>query len=120
GKDDCDIKSARHRLGSGAIIGVSCYGSIDTAERLAAEGADYLAFGAFHPSPTKPHAPRATLDVLRRAQVFRLPLVAIGGVTADNALPLIEAGADYVAVISAVFAAADIESATRRIAALFS
>ncbi len=120
GKNDCDIRDARERLGNDAIIGVSCYGSIDRARRLAFEGADYLAFGAFHASPTKPDAPRATLDVLRQARALELPLVAIGGITADNARPLIEAGADFVAVISAVFAEEDIESATRRITALFS
>lgn len=119
GRDDSDIAVARARLGRSAIIGASCYASIERARQLAAAGADYLAFGAFFASPTKPHAQRAKPALLRVARSLGLPLVAIGGVTADNAHPLIEAGADFVAVISAVFDADDVETATRRIAALF-
>lgn len=119
GRDDSDIAVARARLGRSAIIGASCYASIERARQLAAAGADYLAFGAFFASPTKPHAQRAEPALLRLARSLGLPLVAIGGVTADNAHPLIEAGADFVAVISAVFDADDVETATRRIAALF-
>lgn len=119
GKDDADIVAARIRLGSGAIIGVSCYDSMDRAHAAAAAGADYLAFGAFFPSPTKPNARRATPELLRAARALGKPLVAIGGITPDNAQSLIEAGADFVAAISGVFAAADVESATRRYADLF-
>lgn len=119
GRDDSDIAVARGRLGRSAIIGASCYASIERARQLAAAGADYLAFGAFFASPTKPHAQRAAPELLRVAKSLGLPLVAIGGITADNALPLIEAGADFLAVISAVFDADDIETATRRFAVLF-
>ena len=119
GEHDGDIAAARTRLGPTAIIGVSCYDSLDRARQLAGAGADYLAFGAFFPSPTKPQARRAHADLLRDAKALGLPLVAIGGITPDNAQPLIEAGADFVAAISGVFATADPSAATRRYANLF-
>jgi len=119
GEDDVDVASARGRLGADAIIGVSCYDSLDRARTLAAAGADYLAFGAFHPSPTKPNARKATLSLLRDAKAFGLPLVAIGGITAENGGAIVEAGADYLAVISAVFQATDTRAAARAFATLF-
>lgn len=119
GEHDGDIAAARRQLGADAIIGVSCYDSLDRARQLAAAGADYLAFGAFFPSPTKPQARRARPDLLRDAKPLGLPLVAIGGITPDNAQPLIDAGADFVAVISGVFAATDPSAAARRYANLF-
>jgi len=118
-EDDGDIAAARARLGAGAIIGVSCYDSPARARHLAAAGADYLAFGAFFPSPTKPNARRATPEMLREAKPLGLPLVAIGGVTPDNARPLIDAGADFLAVISGIFAQADPEAAARRYVAMY-
>ncbi len=119
-KHDGEIAIARERLGADAIIGVSCYDSLDRAEAAAEAGADYLAFGSFFASPTKPNARRATLRVIaRRANRSALPLVAIGGITPDNASPLIDAGADFIAVICGIFAADDIEQATRRYANLF-
>jgi thiamine-phosphate pyrophosphorylase len=119
GEDDGDFASARARLGPDAIIGVSCYDSLDRAHAAAEAGADYLAFGAFFASPTKPNARRATIELLRAAKSLGPPIVAIGGITPDNASPLIDAGANFVAVISGIFAAADIEQATRRYATLF-
>jgi thiamine-phosphate pyrophosphorylase len=119
GKGDATVTDARVRLGARAIIGVSCYGSIERARRAAHEGADYLAFGAFYPSPTKPDAQRATPDLLRAARPLGLPLVAIGGITPDNAQLLLDAGADFLAVVSGVFAATDAADAARRYAALF-
>lgn len=119
GEDDAPIDAARARLGAEAIVGVSCYDSLERARRLAAAGADYLAFGAFFASPTKPQARRATLDLLRAAKPLGLPLVAIGGIDAGNAAALVEAGADCVAVISALFGAADVRAQARRFAALF-
>jgi thiamine-phosphate pyrophosphorylase len=119
GRDDTDIATARTRLGDRAIIGATCHASLDRAREAAAAGADYLAFGAFHPSPTKPDAVRAAPDILREARSLGLPLVAIGGITPDNGAALIAAGADCLAVISAVFGAADIEAAARRFACLF-
>lgn len=118
GEGDADIAAARSRLGSGAVIGVSCYDSLERARDLAA-GAEYLAFGAFFASPTKPQARRATPDLLRAARAFGKPLVAIGGITPDNAAPLIAAGADFVAVISGVFGPVDVADAARRYASLF-
>jgi len=119
GEDDGDLASARTRLGAQAIIGVSCYDSLERARQFAGAGADYLAFGAFFPSPTKPHARRATPALLREAREFGKPLVAIGGIAIDNAPALIEAGADCVAVISALFGAKDVRGAAQGFASLF-
>jgi thiamine-phosphate pyrophosphorylase len=119
GEDDIDIASARTKLGPCAIIGASCYDSLERARELAAAGADYLAFGAFYASPTKPNARKATPALLRDARALGIPLVAIGGITAAKARPLIDAGANYLAVISAVFGASDVRAAARSFAALF-
>jgi thiamine-phosphate pyrophosphorylase len=119
GEDDADIAAARYRLGNSAIIGVSCYASLERARKLAAVGADYLAFGAFYPSATKPHNRRAEADLLRDAKALGKPLVAIGGITPDNAALLIAAGADFVAAISGVFGQPDIADAARRYASQF-
>ncbi|GAA0716305.1 thiamine phosphate synthase [Dokdonella soli] len=119
GEDDAAFETARARLGADAIIGVSCYDSLERARRFAAAGADYLAFGAFFDSSTKPLARHATTQLLHDAKALRLPLVAIGGITTDNARSLIDAGADAVAVISALFGARDVRAAARRFAELF-
>ncbi|HEV8260136.1 MAG TPA: thiamine phosphate synthase [Burkholderiales bacterium] len=119
GKDDNGIGAARAMLGPGKLIGVSCYNQLLRARDAVAQGADYIAFGSFFPSATKPGAVTASRDLLRAAKEFSLPIVAIGGITPDNAAGLIEAGADAVAVVSAVFDAPDVERAARRIAALF-
>ena len=119
GEDDASIASARKRLGNAAIIGVSCYDSLERARNLAAAGADYLAFGAFYPSTTKPHNRSAQANLLRDAQALGKPLVAIGGITPDNAASLIAAGADFVAAISGVFGPSDVADAARRYASLF-
>jgi thiamine-phosphate pyrophosphorylase len=119
GEDDGDIASTRRLLGDDAIIGVSCYDDIERARMLAAQGADYLAFGAFFPSPTKPHAPRASLQLLRDSASLGLPRVAIGGITPDNARPLVDAGANLIAVISGVFDAPDPVAAARAYLSLF-
>jgi len=119
GEDDPRIADARLALGDGAIIGLSCYDSLQRARDAADAGADYLAFGAFFPSPTKPGAHHATADLLRDARIFSLPLVAIGGITVENGGSLIAAGADYLAVISALFGASDVRAAARQFATLF-
>jgi len=119
GENDGDIAAARDRLGASAIIGVSCYDSIERARMLAAAGADYLAFGAFFASPTKPNARVATPALLREAKMLGLPLVAIGGITPHNGAMLIDAGADFLAAITAVFGADDVSHAARSFAALF-
>lgn len=107
GRDDAGIRTARRALGVSAIVGATCHGSLEHAAEAAAAGASYLAFGAFHPSPSKPDASRASPQLLRDARRFGLPLVAIGGITPSDAPALIDAGADMVAVISGVFDAAD-------------
>lgn len=120
GRDDPAFATARARLGESALIGVSCYDRLDLALDAERAGADYVAFGAFFPSPTKPAEIRAPLDLLREAHaVLKVPIVAIGGITPDNAPLLLEAGADALAVVSAVFAQPDIREAARRFADLF-
>ena len=105
GQQDGSITLARQRLGAKAIIGATCHNSLEFAQQAAQQDASYLAFGAFYPSSTKPLAQLAQLDTLTQAKhLFNLPVVAIGGITLDNAMPLINAGANYVAVISDIFA----------------
>ena len=113
GEDDASVDDARRLLGDAAIIGVSCYDDLARARRLASEGADYLAFGAFFPSPTKPRARCASMQLLRDSGALGLPRVAIGGITPENGGPLVAAGADLLAVISGVFDAADPVAAAR-------
>jgi thiamine-phosphate pyrophosphorylase len=119
GRDDGDVGAARAVLGADAIIGVSCYDESARAAAAAAAGADYLAFGAFYASTTKPDARHAGLDVLAAAAAFGLPRVAIGGINAHNARPLIDAGADAIAVLGAIWDAPDREAAARDLSQLF-
>ena len=113
GEHDGGIAAARAMLGPGRLIGASCYDSLQRARSAAAAGADYVAFGAFHPSPSKPGARRASPDLLRDSAGIGLPRVAIGGITPDNARPLVAAGAELIAVISGVFDAPDPVAAAR-------
>lgn len=117
GQSDGGIERARRLLGDKAIIGISCYSDPYLARAAAAAGANYVAFGRFYPSVTKPQAPAADPAVL--ATDLAIPLVAIGGITTDNAASLIGAGADAVAVIHGLFSAADIEAQARAFARLF-
>jgi thiamine-phosphate pyrophosphorylase len=120
GRDDASIADARARLHPGALIGASCYDSLDRAEAAVVAGADYVAFGSFYPSSTKPQASRADLSLILAAKArWTVPVVAIGGITVANAPVLIDAGADAVAVISALFDAPDVAAAARSFAALF-
>ena len=120
GADDGDIGAARAIVGPDKLIGVSCYRRLELGVEAQAHGADYVAFGSFFPSSVKPNAVRAPLDLLREAKKsLRVPVVAIGGITIDNAPQLIEAGAVAVAVITAVFGAPDVAAAARGFAALF-
>ncbi len=118
--DVAGIARARAALGDQAIIGVSCRDSLERAQAAVRAGADYVSFGAFFRSPTKPLAPRASIDLLRQSAALGVPRVAIGGITPDNGSSLIEAGADYLAAISAVFGAADVRQAAQRISDLYS
>ena len=120
GKDDPAFAIARAHLGQNAIIGVSCYDRLDLALEAARAGADYVAFGAFFPSPTKPTETRASIALLRKARTaLNVPIVAIGGITPDNAPLLLDVGADALAVVSGVFGQPDIQAAARRYANLF-
>ena len=102
------------------IIGISCYNRLSLAQDAVAAGADYVAFGAFFPSTVKPDAVTAEIDLLRQARTkFDVPLVAIGGITAQNAPLLVDAGADALAVISALFDATDIQAAAQEFSKLF-
>lgn len=104
GQDDGDVREARERLGKEAQIGVTCHASRHLALEAAEAGADYVAFGAFHPSTTKQAAHQANPALLRWWHVWaELPSVAIGGIRLDNAAPLIQAGADFLAVSAGVW-----------------
>lgn len=113
GEDDGDVAWARTQLGANAIIGTSCYSDLERARAGVAAGASYVAFGAFYPSSTKPGARRASFAVLSDAAALGVPRVAIGGITPDNAAPLVQAGADLVAAIGGVFETADPAAAVR-------
>jgi thiamine-phosphate pyrophosphorylase len=120
GRDDASLREARIILGKDKIIGASCYQSLELALAAQAAGADYVAFGSFFASPTKPAAGRAGLDLLRdAAPLIHLPLVAIGGITLANAPQLLDAGADSLAVLSALFDTPDIRAAARALNQLF-
>lgn len=107
GGDDGSVGSARSALGPRALVGASCYASLERADRARADGASYIAFGAFGASPTKPDAVRAGADLLTRAKIFGIPIVAIGGITPALAPALVAAGADLLAVITTVYDAED-------------
>lgn len=120
GRDDGDVSDIRQQLGKHKIIGVSCYNELALALAAQQQGAEYIAFGSFFPSPTKPHAPKASLDLLRQARhLIDLPICAIGGITLNNAAPLINAGADMLAVISDVFGQNDVLTASKDFQQLF-
>jgi thiamine-phosphate pyrophosphorylase len=103
GRTDTGISEAAVRLPAGAIIGASCYNRMELAREAVAQGASYLAFGSMFPSASKPEAVACEPGLLQAARAFGLPLVAIGGINAENGASLVDAGADYLAVISAVF-----------------
>lgn len=115
GQEDGSLSVARALLGRKAIIGATCHARLDLAEQAARDGASYIAFGRFFDSNTKPGAPAASLDLLDQArQQVKLPIVAIGGVTLDNAPELIAHGASVVAVVHALFAADSAAEVERR------
>jgi thiamine-phosphate pyrophosphorylase len=119
GKSDVRITHAREVLGSGKLIGMSCYNRLALAHEAEKQGADYVAFGSFFASTVKPDAVVATPDLLRQARSeIVVPLVAIGGITTLNGSQLLDAGANALAVISALFGAEDIQGAARQFADL--
>ncbi|HAT27968.1 MAG TPA: thiamine phosphate synthase [Gammaproteobacteria bacterium] len=104
GQRDAALESARTRLGPAAIIGVTCHSSVDSAVEAQLAGADYVAFGRFFDSATKPEAPPAQLEILGQAKAaLSIPIVAIGGINAENGADVLAAGADMLAVIDAIF-----------------
>lgn len=120
GKHDFAVKAAREALPD-KIVGVSCYNQLERAEAEIENGADYVAFGRFYPSLTKPDAVQAERELLVKTREvgIQVPVVAIGGISLDNAKPLIDAGADALAVINDLFSADDIRARAERFAALF-
>ncbi len=119
GADDATVGVARARLGRGKIIGASCYDDLEKARIALSQSADYVAFGSFFASSVKPGAVRAPLSLLLEARTLGRPVAAIGGITLDNAGHLIAAGADAIAVISALFEAPDIGATARAFGGLF-
>lgn len=119
GAHDADLATARAALGPNAIIGVSCYDDVGRAERAVAAGADYVAFGAFFASATKPQARQAQPAVLAETAALGRPRVAIGGIDATRAAGLIAAGATALAVLAWVWDSPDPEAAARAIACQF-
>jgi thiamine-phosphate pyrophosphorylase len=123
GQSDGSLSVARALLGRKAIIGGTCHAQLELAEAATKEGASYVAFGRFFNSTTKPGAPSASVELLAAAKAqFSLPIVAIGGVTLDNAPALIAHGASMVAVVHGLFgadSAAEVERHARAFSALF-
>lgn len=121
GREDAAITAARQRLGPDAVIGASCYDQLSLARQAVLASADYVAFGAVFPTRIKPDAPRARLDLFRQARTeLDVPICAIGGLTPENARAVRAAGADMLAVISAVFQATDRRSAAAGFHSVFS
>lgn len=119
GINDVDINLARQILGK-KIIGISCYNSIKRAIAVEEAGADYIAFGAFFPSLSKPDAIKAEISLVKQAKSqLSIPIVAIGGITPENGKQLIDANIDYLAVISGLYSASDTISATQSYNNLF-
>ena len=123
GAHDGDLAQARQALGADKLLGASCYADFELARHALAAGADYVAFGAVHPSPTKPHAVRAPLELFARCQAelrdLGIASCAIGGITLANAPALIDAGADLIAVISDLFNAPDIGTRAAQFSQLY-
>ncbi|HMM53922.1 MAG TPA: thiamine phosphate synthase [Candidatus Desulfobacillus sp.] len=120
GREDGDLAAARAALGAGRLLGVSCYAEIERAREAARRGADYIAFGSFFASPTKPDAPRAPLSLVGAAKAeLGLPVCAIGGITLENAPQLLGAGCDLLAVISDLFDREDIRARAAAYTTLF-
>ena len=120
GIEDRSLNAARAVLGKRKIIGISCYNRLSLAREAAYAGANYVAFGAFFPSGVKPAAVKADIALLQQARTeLSVPLVAIGGITAQNGASLVHAGADALAVISALFDAKDISASAQDFSGLF-
>ena len=120
GREDDAIKNARAQLGAQAIIGCSCYNSIPMAQQAVIDGADYVAFGRFFNSNTKPEADSAEISLITQAkQRLKVPVCAIGGITTENAPILIRQSVDMIAVIHDLFSVNDVEKKAFKFSALF-
>lgn len=120
GGDDGDVAQLRRHLGKNKILGVSCYGELERAQHASQHGADYVAFGGFYPSLVKQYPVTTTHDIISRAKAqISQPIVVIGGMTPDNAAPLVTQGADMVAVVSGLYSTLDPGAAAHRFALLF-
>ena len=120
GGTDAAVATVRSALGDEKIVGASCYGSLELAQQAAAAGASYLAFGGFYPSQVKQYAVGTPPELIAQVkQAIALPVVVIGGMSLGNAAPLIAQGADMVAVISAVYAAAEPQAAAQAFTGLW-
>ncbi len=120
GVNDDNIAEVRRILGEDAIIGSSCYDQLERAKQAQKEGASYVAFGAMFPTPTKPHAPRASFELLSEAKrEIHIPIVAIGGITVNNAHDVIETGIDAIAVITSLYEAKSIKETAETFLKMF-
>ena len=120
GEKDDNIAEVRHILGEDAIIGSSCYDQLNRAKSAQKEGASYVAFGAMFPTSTKPNAPRATLALLKEAKrEIQIPIVAIGGITVNNAHDVIKTGIDAIAVITGLYEAKSIKETAKTFVKMF-
>lgn len=120
GQDDMSLTEARRILGNQAIIGITCHNSLALAHTAQQDGANYVAFGRFFASQTKQSAPPADLSVLRAAKAqLAIPVVAIGGITLDNAPSVLQEGADMLAVVGDLFSAQNITARAQAYTALF-
>lgn len=120
GAEDGNLSEVRNRLGANKLLGASCYNRFDLALSAQQAGADYVAFGAFFASGTKPNAPVASLDLFTQAREhLKIPVVAIGGITLENAATVISAGAHSIAVINAIFNATNIKLTTQQFTNFF-
>lgn len=121
GGTDASVAHIRALLGPDKIVGASCYGDLQLAHTAAKEGASYVAFGGFYPSRVKKYPVTTAPEIIAQSRAsIALPIVVIGGMTADNCVPLIAQGADMVAAISSVYSDADPAKAAQQIACLFS
>lgn len=120
GGDDCSLEKARELLGKKAIIGVTCYNEIDRGLYAAENGADYVAFGTPYYTPTKPEREPTSIETLKDAvnKIKNIPIFAIGGITKENAGPILITGVDGLAVITSIYGSPDPETAAREISEL--
>ncbi len=120
GQSDESLEVARKKLGRKKIIGITCHNNVALAQQAQQDSADYVAFGRFFPSKTKPIAPPASMDILKEARkLLHVPIVAVGGITIANAQALILNGADMLAVSHSVFGTNDISATAQQLSRLF-